>query len=72
MTAINFRDALDTQAAADVLNAKKATLEKWRVQGVGPTYYRVGGRIYYLAEDIQRYAESRRQVGKREAENNAA
>jgi hypothetical protein len=67
MPAINFHDALTTASAAALLNAKKATLEKWRVLGTGPAYYRIGGRVYYFPEDIQRYIESQRRE-----ENNAA
>ncbi len=31
------------------------TLERWRWQGIGPQYLRVGGRILYRLEDIETY-----------------
>ena len=31
------------------------TLERWRWQGRGPRYLKVGGRVLYRAEDIDAY-----------------
>jgi hypothetical protein len=31
------------------------TLERWRFQGTGPRYLKVGGRVVYRLEDIEAY-----------------
>jgi len=35
------------------------TLERWRWQGRGPRYLKVGGRVLYRAEDIDAYEAGR-------------
>ncbi|MBF0310625.1 MAG: helix-turn-helix domain-containing protein [Magnetococcus sp. WYHC-3] len=37
------------------------TLERWRSLGEGPPYLKIGGRVVYRQDDIERYeAEQRR------------
>ena len=31
------------------------TLERWRFQGTGPQYLKIGGRVVYRLEDIEAY-----------------
>ena len=31
------------------------TLERWRFQGTGPQYLKVGGRVVYRLEDVEAY-----------------
>jgi len=31
------------------------TLERWRVEGRGPAYLKIGGRVVYRLEDIEAY-----------------
>ncbi|MBI1209265.1 MAG: helix-turn-helix domain-containing protein [Azospirillum sp.] len=31
------------------------TLERWRCRGQGPAWLKVGGRVLYRVEDIERY-----------------
>ena len=31
------------------------TLERWRLQGTGPQYLKVGGRVVYRLKDIEAY-----------------
>ena len=31
------------------------TLERWRFQGTGPRYLKVGGRVVYRLEDVEAY-----------------
>jgi hypothetical protein len=31
------------------------TLERWRFQGTGPQYFKVGGRVVYRLEDVEAY-----------------
>ena len=35
------------------------TLERWRCQGQGPVWLKVGGRVLYTMENIQDYERSR-------------
>jgi len=37
------------------------TLERWRWLGEGPAWLKVGGRVVYRLEDIERYEEERLQ-----------
>lgn len=40
------------------------TLERWRLQGTGPRYLKVGGRVVYRLEDVEAYeAEQLRAAG---------
>ncbi|MBF0589166.1 MAG: helix-turn-helix domain-containing protein [Magnetococcales bacterium] len=34
------------------------TLERWRSLGTGPAYIKIGGRVAYRLEDIERYEAS--------------
>mgnify|MGYP006165786907 CR=1 FL=1 len=34
------------------------TLERWRVEGRGPRYMKIGGRVLYRLEDIEAYETS--------------
>lgn len=49
------RDALITeQAAATILSIQTSTLQNWRWQGVGPRFYKVGGRLVrYRRADLE-------------------
>ena len=40
---------------ADRWNISHRTLERWRWIGQGPTYLKIGGRVVYRLEDIERY-----------------
>ncbi len=41
------------------------TLERWRWQGVGPRYLKIGGRVVYRLEDIEAYeAEKMQEAGR--------
>jgi hypothetical protein len=43
------------------LNPK--TLQNWRSKGAGPPYLKIGGRVVYRQDDIERYeAERRRNI----------
>ena len=35
------------------------TLERWRWQGVGPKFIKIGGRVRYRIEDVEAYEASR-------------
>ena len=38
------------------------TLERWRSQGKGPCYLRLGGRVAYRLEDIEAFEKAGRHV----------
>ena len=48
---------LRTHEAARFLGLSGRTLEKHRTFGTGPTYRKIGGRIVYRVEDLQRWAD---------------
>ena len=51
---------LDDVQAADVLGLAPATLRKWRCQGGGPAFFRLGRLIRYRRDEIEAWLESRR------------
>ena len=48
---------LRTPDAALLLGLSARTLEKHRCYGTGPVYRKLGGRIVYAVEDLQRWAD---------------
>ncbi|MDO6453861.1 helix-turn-helix domain-containing protein [Neptunomonas phycophila] len=36
----------------------KATLERWRSEGIGPIYVKLGGQVRYRQEDVLEYEAS--------------
>ena len=57
-----MQHALVTQSRlADLLAVSERTLERWRVDGVGPAYVKAGRRVLYRMEDVETWlAGSRR------------
>jgi hypothetical protein len=53
--AIRGRDLWTPDKAADYLGTARQTLAKWRCLKIGPAYYRIGGRILYLKEDLDAF-----------------
>jgi len=39
------------------------TLQRWRTEGCGPAYLRIGGSIFYRTEDIEAFEVSMRKDG---------
>lgn len=48
-------DFLDTSQAAKILRQSVRTLQRWRWQGRGPEYARIGRRILYSSTAISDY-----------------
>lgn len=48
------------QQAADKLKVSPGTLNKWRHYQKGPTYIKMGGRIFYDSKDLDKYIEKRK------------
>ena len=38
--------------------ASEATLERWRSEGIGPIYVKLGGQVRYRWEDVLEYEAS--------------
>ena len=52
-------ELLTTAQVAEILTLKPQTLAKWRMDGSGPSYIRLGTAVRYKATDIQAYIEQR-------------
>jgi DNA-binding transcriptional MerR regulator len=46
--------------AADLLRTPVATLRYWRHRGIGPDSFRLGRRVVYRREDLDRWVLTRR------------
>ena len=51
---------LSTRSAAAYLGLSPRTLDRYRVSGGGPDFYRFGGRILYRQADLEHWAAERR------------
>ena len=51
---------LDTRAAAAHLGLSPRTLDRYRVSGEGPEFYKLGTRVRYRLADLEAWTESRR------------
>ena len=51
---------LNTVQAAEVVGLSPRTLEYYRSTGQGPAYFKLGGRVRYAIEDIERWVRARR------------
>jgi len=53
---------LSTREAAAWLGLSPRTLDRYRVSGDGPAFHRFGGRVRYLAADLDGWASARRRL----------
>ena len=53
---------LDTREAATYLRLRPATLERWRSNGGGPAYCKLGGRVVYAREELDAFADAGRRL----------
>jgi len=51
--------AMTTQEAARYLGCSPQTLARWRVEGTGPMYFKIGGLVRYDAGDLQEFRAAR-------------
>jgi len=59
--ASTFWDGFITETeAADYLCQSIRTLQKWRVTGFGPHFYKPGRSVRYRRRDLREWAEGRR------------
>ena len=48
---------VDTQGAAELLLLSPRTLERWRIEGKGPSYRKFGKRVAYNQAALLKWAE---------------
>ena len=59
--ALDYLDGfIDETRAADFLCQSVRTLQKWRVTGFGPSFYKPGRSVRYRRRDLRDWAGSRR------------
>lgn len=46
---------LTQRELADRWNKSEATIERYRSDGVGPQYLKIGGKVMYRLEDIEQF-----------------
>lgn len=46
---------LTQRELADRWNKSEATIERYRSDGVGPVYLKIGGKVMYRVEDIEQF-----------------
>lgn len=46
----------------DFIGVARQTLARWRHEGSGPPFVRVGSRIFYRAEDVRDWLKGQRQT----------
>jgi hypothetical protein len=54
------RDLITTEEFAELVRCAPQTPRKWRVNGSGPPYLRVAGRILYRRDDVEDWLTERR------------
>ena len=50
---------LNTKEAANYVRLSKATLDRFRLTGEGPTFAKLGGAVRYRQSDLDAWLESR-------------
>ena len=64
MTSALLSGTMNTLAAAEYIGVSVATLKRWRGQGEGPAYIRLGERIIkYRQTDLDRWIMTSKQNG---------
>lgn len=48
---------LTTKDAARHIGLSASTLAQWRIAGKGPTFAKLGARVVYRSEDLDRWVE---------------
>ena len=57
---VDFRRLLPPETAAEMLGVSKASLARWRCDGTGPIFVKIGGRVGYAEGDLAAWVEARR------------
>ena len=56
-TPVNDKKLLNEHEVAEILNVSAPTLRKWRWEGKGPQFVKVGHRVAYKSIDIESYID---------------
>jgi hypothetical protein len=56
------RRYMRTPAAADYIESTPSTMEKWRVNGIGPPFCKSGRNVIYDREDLDAWLSARRRT----------
>ena len=51
---------VDRANAAKILDMEPKTLSNWQTAGFGPKSFRVGGRVFYWAEEVAAFGRGER------------
>jgi len=54
----NIPTLLNELQAAEILNIKATTLRRWRWEGIGPNFRKIGSSVRYSPDDINSFIES--------------
>lgn len=54
-------DLLNLEEAAEALHVPVQTLRFWRAQGTGPTFFRMGKRLFTTQADVNAYVAAQRE-----------
>ena len=57
---IQARKWLDTEGLAGRLGVSASTVRQWHRRGMGPTQFRIGGRVRYLVSDVETWEAAQR------------
>ena len=49
------RVAVRTNRAASIIDVHPTTLRKWRLEGKGPRYSKIGRAVFYLVTDLEKF-----------------
>jgi len=58
---------IDTETLAERIELSERTLEKWRVQGRGPAYLKLGGRVLYDLREVEAWLTAQRRTSTSQA-----
>jgi len=58
---------INNDQTAKTIRISPRTLEKWRVQGRGPAYLKLGARVVYARRDIEQWLEAQRRTSTSQA-----
>lgn len=51
-------EKLTTAEAAEYLRLADRTLERWRIEGRGPRFIKVGAKVLYAKRELDRFLEA--------------
>lgn len=61
-------DLYDTEAAAPYIGHRPPTLHRWRVEGYGPPFIKLGRKVFYRRADLDAFLDSHVVTSTSEAE----